>query len=123
MTRWDKRLLGTWKSDRRLTFQNWKPSPKLRPSRVRKFRSLFGRLVMRWTRGKYYSDLDGFQDSGHYEILARDANSVVVQCWDSVPSRKLQTVEPELSIIFFEGTDTYRLPLRNGFCECFKRIE
>lgn len=111
----DKRLIGTWQSDRRKTFQHYKRSKKVPESRHRRLQALFGKLVVRWGRTKYYTELDGFQDSGPYEIVASDETSVVIRHTDVI------TGQIELKQLHFEG-DYYWFPLGGHLTEWIRRI-
>ncbi len=113
---YDRRLIGIWKSDRRKTFMHYKPKSTLSPSKLRRFKALFGKFVVRWGRGKIYTELDGWKDSGPYEIVASDAESVVVRTHDAIFDR------PVLHQIHFEG-DHYWIALDGGFCEWFRRVK
>lgn len=86
-----QRLLGTWKSDRLRTFRHWKPSARAAHAQTRKFRGLFGRLVVRWTAKRVYITLDDFTDCQPYEVVAEDMNSVVlrVPCSESLGGAEL----------------------------------
>jgi hypothetical protein len=75
-------------------------------------------MIVRWERTKYHSDLDGHLTSSAYEIVAQDADSVVVRIPDSI------TDQPILVQIYFDGDDSYRLATRfSGFVEWFKRVK
>ena len=114
-TKFDKRLIGTWKSDRRKTFQHYKPSAKSPESRYRRFKALFGKFVVRWGRTKVYTELDGYANSDIYEIVASDETSVVIRYTDAITGQK------ELKQIHFEG-DYYWLSLDGYLAEWFRRI-
>lgn len=111
----DSRLIGTWKSDRRRTFRRYKPKPTAPARSIRKLKSLFGKLVVRWGRGKYYTEMDGDKWSNAYEVIASDQYSVVVRSKDDL------SAEPRLQQIHFEG-DWYWLAISPGLCEYFKRV-
>lgn len=113
--KWDKRLLGTWKSDRRRTFQHWKPKPNCPPSKTRKFKAIFGRLTVRWERGKLHSAFEEPLDVQTYRVVASDDYSVVIQLDCSVFGERLVQIH-------FEGDDYYYLDAW-GFLEYFKRVE
>jgi hypothetical protein len=108
----DRRLLGTWRSDRRRTLQHYKPGPKSTPRRWWKFRSIFGKLTVRWTARRWYSDFEGSRTSAPYEVVASDETSVVVRGVDS----------KELVHIHFEG-DYYWMAKHGTHCEYFKRVK
>ncbi len=113
--KWDSRLIGTWKSDRRRTFQNFKPKTGFDPKKFRKLKSLFGKLTIRWGRGKCYTELGEYRDSENYEIIARDSNCVIVRLWSEIYEEFL------LQRIHFEG-EFYSMALGGGLCEYFRRI-
>lgn len=75
----DRRLWGTWRSDRRRTFQFFKPKSGAKPATVRKLKSLFGKMTIRWTARRCHIELNGERRSEPYEVVAKDANSVVVR--------------------------------------------
>jgi hypothetical protein len=110
----DRRLLGTWKSDRRKTFKHFPPRPGAKPEAVRKLRAIFGKLVVRWTRSRCYSEFEGQLESRPYEVVASDSESVVVRCFVS------WLKEDRLRQIHFEG-DYYWL-WAWGIREYFRRI-
>lgn len=115
-TKFDKRLIGTWKSDRRKTFQHYKPRKSYSQSRYRRLKELFGKLVIRWGRTKAYSNYDGTVGSDRYEIVASDETSVVIWYTDPITGVK------ELKQIHFEG-DYYWLSLDGHLAEWFRRIQ
>jgi hypothetical protein len=79
--KFDRRLLGTWKSDRRKTFRHYVPHPDAKPEGLRKFRAIFGKLVVRWTQLRCHTEYDGSRSSEPYEFIASDSESVVVRCF------------------------------------------
>lgn len=111
----DPRLIGTWRSDRRLTFKHFTPSGKPTPRQFRRFKALFGKLVVRWTRQYQHTDLKGFKDREKYEIVAMDSVSVVVKSYDSVFE------EDRVTQIFFES-DFYWFWTPWGMREFFRRV-
>lgn len=113
--KWDSRLIGTWKSDRRRTFRNWQPKSGADPKAVLKFKSLFGKMTVRWGREKYHSELGSYRETANYEIVGRDSNSVVIRSWDTIYQ------EYRLVQIHFEE-DCYFIALGAGLSETFRRI-
>lgn len=112
----DPRLLGTWRSDRRRTLRHFKPKPGCPPQSLRRFKALFGKLVVEWGRGGCRTELDGYGKSVLYEVVATDATSVVVR------SRDERTGQHCLQHIHFDG-DYYWVAIGNGsLCEFFRRV-
>lgn len=118
--KFDRRLIGTWKSDRRRTFQNLKPPSNASPQRLKgrkRFKAFFGKLVIRWGRGTMYTELNGYRDSVKYQIIARDSKSIVVQF------RSALFDEMEFQQIHFDGDDHYWVGIGGGLMECFTRVK
>src|SRR4051812_32849756 len=75
----DKRLLGTSKSDRRKTFQDFVWPPNGTDEGRRKFKALFGHLILRYTRQTIFSRMrDTDLDPCPYEVLGSDSTSVAI---------------------------------------------
>jgi hypothetical protein len=118
----DKRLLGTWKSDRRKTFQDFVWAANGTDEGRRKFKALFGHLIIRYTRQTIYSRMrDTDLDPCLYEVLGSDSNSVAI----------LNTGEsffhesPWIEHIHFERDRYYwvSLPIGSHNREWFKRVD
>ncbi len=118
-----QRLLGTWKSDRRRTFRNWKPSAQATPAQTRKFKSLFGRLTIRWTSKRGYSSFDNVFDKGEpYAVVACDDDSLVIR----TAKPKWLGEGTELHHIYFDDDGVHYwtpLVIIEGFVEWFRRVE
>lgn len=117
-----QQLIGTWKSDRRKTFQHWKPLPTATESNHRKFKAMFGHLVLRWTRARCYNSFDDFKTGDRYEVIASDDDSLVIR----MAKAKWMGEGFELHHIHFDATGIhYWMPLSivNGFVEWFRRVE
>ena len=111
----DKRLLGTWKSDKRRTFKDHVPPRRLRGKRLDRFKAIFGKLIVRYTRRKIHSEYQGSRDSIDYEVLGSDADSVVIMVSGQVAAlRRIQHVH-------FEGK--YYWITLDGMREYFRRID
>jgi hypothetical protein len=111
----DRRLWGTWRSDRRRTFQFFKPKSGAKPATVRKLKSLFGKMTVRWTARRCHIELNGQSWSEPYEVVAKDANSVVVRVRGIGDAL-------ELAQIHFEG-DYYWVATILPMNEYFRRID
>ena len=135
--------MGTWKSDLRKTFEH-AIFPKMSPRQLKKFRSLFGKMVVTWARTTVssYFDCDRFMgfpnnrtpEVEKYAVVARDGGCAVICVGHHVPNRKskiktnghdvlndLKMVSP-LRTIQFDGDRGYRISLGNFF-EYFRRID
>ena len=78
--KFDKRLLGVWKSDRRRTFQEWSWNKKLTPQKRKRFQSFFGELEVIYNRNKIISKLRhrNWEQSRRYAIVATDETSIAI---------------------------------------------
>ncbi len=108
----DRRLLGVWKSDRARTFRNYKPGPKSTPQGTRRFKAIFGKLRVRWTRNYLATEYEGTRQRTPYTVVATDELSVVVLLDNS-----------QLRQITFEGRDHYWLGAHGMLCEHFRRVK
>jgi hypothetical protein len=141
----DKRLLGTWKSDRRRTFAEWNWKKNTSPKRRARLQSLFGKLEVTYTRTKVFChlpdrnpfkfDLRKWETCQRYAVLGVDETTVAIvqfgeleikdsaKCW---PERLWLVKEfasrPQIKVIHFEKKH-YWISLGNGRNrEFFKRI-
>ena len=80
----DNRLLGTWKSDRKKTFAEYVPRRRVSAVWLRKFKSIFGKLVIRYTPRKFICDYDGNQETVSYQVLGKDSDSVVIRFYSDL---------------------------------------
>ncbi|MEJ0090502.1 MAG: hypothetical protein WDM80_12280 [Limisphaerales bacterium] len=76
----DKRLLGTWKSDRNRTFREWSWAKKLSPLKKKRFQAIFGKLEITYTRTKVISTLrhQKWAQTRRYVVAATDETSVAI---------------------------------------------
>ena len=114
--KYDSRLIGTWQSDRRRTFMHFKPKWGCPPQNLRKLKAMFGKLVIRWGRGRCHTELDGYCDSDTYEVIARDTSSVVIRYRDGI------TEMDRIQHIHFEEND-YWIAVSGRLIEWFRRVE
>lgn len=112
----DRRLLGTWRSDRKSTVAEWRFQKRLTPERRRKFFGIFGHLRVTYTRTRIRGLLHDHRFTQRYELLAADADSVAIRYEDAQ-----LTGEWRIQHIHFEGRDRYWIALgRNR--EWFRRV-
>jgi hypothetical protein len=75
----DKRLIGTWRSDKKRTAQEIRSRRDISTGKRRTFLiNIFGKLTVRFTRTKCYTTLKGCTDVGPLRIVAKDAGGVVI---------------------------------------------
>lgn len=112
----DKRLLGTWRSDRTATIAEWRFAKRFSALRRRKFLDIFGKLRLRFTRARVFSILGSQNHKQRYEVFGTDSDSVAIRYEDTQ-----LTHEWRLQHIHFEGRDRYWIALgRNR--EWFRRV-
>lgn len=105
----DRRLLGTWRSDRRKTMAEWVWPRTMKLDRRKWFAGLFGHLRVTYTPRLCSWTLKEYKERGRYEVLASDADSVAIISGGQIRQ------------IHFEG-DHYWISLgRNR--EWFKRVK
>ena len=97
----DGRLLGTWRSDKRRTLKEWAFKPGLARRHRQRFRGIFGRLKITYTRRRIHSVLGRWRYAGQYHVIGRDANSVAIMYWDVLCQ------EWQIEHIHFDGKDSY----------------
>ncbi len=80
----DRRLLGTWKSDKAKTTQRWgfKKGVRMTPKQRKDFFDIFGDLTLRFTKNRRYSRLGDYESFNKYEVLATDDSSVVLRLFE-----------------------------------------
>jgi hypothetical protein len=111
----DKRLLGTWRSDRTRTLKEWVWPRGLSQAKLRRARKIFGHLTIRYTPRRAYTEFKGTRSFRDYEVIAIDSSSVAILAFDVVRG------ERRIRHLHFEG-DCYWLALgRNR--EWFRRVK
>src|SRR5687767_14714140 len=66
----DRRLLGTWRSDGRRTGAEIAARRDIKNSNKKRLRSLFGKLVLRYTKTRCYATLNGETRISRYMVAA-----------------------------------------------------
>jgi hypothetical protein len=72
-------LIGTWKSDKRRTLETCHRYHELAGAKRRRFGSLFGKLVLRFTASRLLFSLRGTEWAARYEVVAQDSDSLVLR--------------------------------------------
>jgi len=129
-----KLLIGTWKSDERLTLQGCHKYHLLSGQRKRRFRSLFGKLELCFTRARLRYSCNGVEWTAIYEVVAADPESIVLRIHSDDLWKKASPItadilkklaQPRLEHLHFcrfRGRQYYWVGC-GTFCEWFKRIE
>jgi hypothetical protein len=112
----DKRLLGTWQSDLRRTAREARDRHLVPEEKIKKFKLLFGKLRLRITRTRIYSDFKGEKSVEPYRVVAKDAYSVAIVTRGLVE-------EEQIYHVHFEGKYHWVWPDTATFPEYFKRVD
>jgi len=121
----DKRLLGTWRSDRPRTIAEWRFIDRVTPEQRRKLFSLLGKLRLTHTPTRIRGVFGEYQFTQRDEVLATDSDSVAVRYVDlDTPNDKTQVKKDWWRIrhIHLEGPDLYWISLGSNR-EWFKRVK
>jgi hypothetical protein len=113
----DKRLLGTWRSDRRRTVAEWRFTKRLAPERRRWFLGIFGKLRVTYSRTRIRGVFDDYRFTQRYEVLATDSDTVAIRYEDTQVTKQWR-----IRHIHFEGTDRYWVALGPNR-EWFRRVK
>jgi hypothetical protein len=136
--KFDKRLLGVWKSDKKRTFQEWRWVKPLPLKKKKRFKSIFGKLEVTYARAKVISTLRHrkWEQARRYVILGIDDESVAILQFGEIEiknrrkydSANLKFVKelfgskPKIQHIHFDKKH-YWISLGNGRNrECFRKI-
>ena len=73
----DKRLIGTWKSDKRKTSKDMTARSDISAKARATLSRMFGKLETTYTRTRFYAKFEDLSESGRYKVVAMDESSVV----------------------------------------------
>ena len=115
----DRRLLGTWVSDRRRTIGHLERRRPLAAKTRKAMEKIFGKLRLRYTLTRCYATLNGDTDALPYRVLASTSEGTVV-IGRSLP----ESLAPEEQIqhVRFVSNDLYWVCL-GGIHEFFRRVK
>ena len=116
----DRRLFGTWVSDRRRTMKDLESGRRIPAIRKKKLEVFFGRLRLRITRSRCYSTLEGVTDSHPYRVVAKNSEGVVV-VGRSLP--EWITSEEQIQHIHFVTPNLYWVLAGGTIREYFRRTQ
>ena len=74
----DRRLHGTWRSDKERTVALWKYTKDISDENRQKFEAIFGKLTWRVTHRRWEAEFEDQKWGGPYSVIAADKRSVVV---------------------------------------------
>jgi hypothetical protein len=111
----DKRLIGTWLSDRQRTLKELRYRPGLSRKSRRWLRASYGYLRLTYTRREIRTVLKEFRSRDPYEVLASNSGSVAIRWLCKL------TNEWDIRHIHFDGPDHYWV-CYGYHREWFKRI-
>jgi len=110
----DSRLIGTWKSDGRRTAKEIAARGDVPASKKAKLRRFFGKLVLRYTRTRCYSQCEDHASANRYAVVAKDAWSVTLVVSNPIAGKQIVHIH-------FEG-ERYWITLGSSdMREFFKR--
>ncbi len=84
--------------------------------KIRKLKSLFGKLEVRYGYRVMYSRYDGLEEETPYKLVASDSESVVIRYYDNLFR------EYRVRQLHFKGEHMW-LAISGGLCEYFRRVE
>ncbi len=137
----DKRLIGTWKSDKARTLAHYTFRKGVTSRTKKRFGKLFGKLTKIYTRTQWTSFLKKTDEcAGRYRVLAKDKHSVAIWIEDGAyknPATAAKAAQAEkdyphlfstgrnISHIQFEDEDHYWITVRllPGLREYFRRVK
>jgi len=76
----DRRLLGTWKSDKARTLEEWACNPASTPEQQTRIAEWFGKLTVRYTEARVFTEFEGERTKCSYRVAAIDSDSVAIVC-------------------------------------------
>lgn len=108
----DNRLIGQWKSNKELTIPTLHFRPGANPDAIKRLQNLFGHMILTYTPSSIISTTPATNahaeqsDEGPYTIVARDATSVTIKCYNELEGHD------DTWKITFEGLDRYWIDLK-----------
>jgi hypothetical protein len=95
--KFDRRLLGAWKSDRKRTFEEWSWRKKLPPQKKKRFTACFGNLEINYTRTKIIMTLRyrKWEQARRYQVVASDESSVAIVQFGPMKIKNRSKYDPE----------------------------
>ena len=127
-----KRLLGTWRSDKKRTLATWRAFADFSPPKKRKVGALFGKVELRYTAKFCFVTLNGETTRNRYDLVAEDTDSVVIRMHNDGYLRSMDPVMREemepfmqsslwhLHVECIRGQQFYWIGLR-VMCEWFRK--
>ena len=95
----DQRLLGLWRSDKAQTLSEWVFASGTSPEASTKVQALFGKLVLRYTPARVFTEFEGDKTVCPYRVVAVDEQSVAIV--------RRSEGKDEIQHIHFSGENSY----------------
>jgi hypothetical protein len=111
----DKRLLGTWKSDKAKTLAEMRLRRDFKSKQLKVLAPMLGKLEVRYTRTKCHVKLGKYRDSRQYTVLGKDSEGVAILSGSSLCG------EDQITHIRFDGRH-YWITVRGCYREWFKKV-
>jgi hypothetical protein len=112
----DRRIIGTWRSDKRKTLRELRTRGDVKPGYLVFMTKATGKLTIEYRRTTAIISGVGETRRVRYAVLARDDESVVLESYDDLFGANV------LTHIFFEGEGSYWVPVSGKYREWFRRI-
>ena len=109
------RLIGTWRSDRKLTLQDIQARRDIKPKARKILEGIFGKLVLMYRQKTVVSLFEGVKTTEHYRVLGEDSGCAVIRALNPGPLGKRYVM------VHFENDDCYWISL-GKYREFFRRI-
>jgi len=90
----DKRLLGTWRSNKEKTTGLWKYTKEMTPAARERFEKIFGKFTLRFSETHIFTEFERTTDVVPYTVVAQDKTSVVI-AWLEKEGTSLQHIHFE----------------------------
>lgn len=97
----DRRLIGTWRSDKERTVKHWHYAKELEPEKKERFENIFGKFSLHFTNTHIHTEFEGEKQVVPYTVVASDHSSVVIM-WHEKERSSLQHIH-------FDGEGYYVL--------------
>lgn len=110
-------LVGEWVSDRDRTMAEVRKVENVPKKANDYFESAFGKLHVKFTENKIYTEYDGVKDEFPYEVVRIKDDSITIKGWSNL-IKKYHEITYHI-----EGDSIYSITSKYKFREYFKRVK